>query len=126
MIYAQKGNRVIRIEEHQVKQFVDNGYNIIDQEGRVLRESVPTDPIMLKTAYVEKEKRISELLDENKSLRETVKSLTEKLNAKKSAPTTKTAKAKEEVKEEKAVEEDAVAEEKKPAPRKNTRRTANK
>lgn len=123
MIYAQKGNRIHRIEEHQIQQHVDNGYDIIDETGRVLRTSVPTDPIMLKTAFVEKEKQIAALLEENKSLKETVKSLTEKLNAKKSAPTPKAAK-KEEVE---AVEEESNEDaEKKPAPKRNTRRTTTK
>ena len=69
MIYAQKGNRIHKIEEHQIPSLVEQGYDIVDEKGRVLSESVPTDPVVLRTAFIENKKRIEELENEIKALK---------------------------------------------------------
>lgn len=118
MLYAKKANRIHRIEEHQIKQFVEQGYDIIDETGRVLEESVPTDPVLLKTSYSEQSARIKELQAENKALRDEIKSLTDKLAKKNtSAPKVDRAEVKEEV---------AKVEEEKPATARKRRTPAEK
>ena len=69
MIYAQKGNQVSRIEEYQVNTLLEQGFNIIDENGKVLHEAVPTDPKLLKKYYLEFKTRIAELEKEVETLK---------------------------------------------------------
>lgn len=98
MFYAQKGNQVSRIEEFQIAELLEQGFNIIDEKGSVLHEAVPTDLNILKRAFVDNRKRIAELEAEIESLK--------KSSAKKATP--KVEEKAEEVAEDKTEEEVVV------------------
>lgn len=51
MLFAQKGNRVQPISEVEVQRYLNLGYNITDEKGKILYEAVPDDIISLKTAF---------------------------------------------------------------------------
>ena len=108
MIYAQKGNQVSRIEEHQIATLLEQGFNIIDEKGSVLYEAVPTDLAKLKQAFIENRKRIAELEAELATL-------------KKSSSQKKTAPKEEEVVAEEKVEDDEVVEKPKRSAKKATK-----
>ena len=61
MVFAEKGNRVRRIDESEIQRYAEQGYEITDGKGTVLRETVPTDVPNLKLAYIEHTKEIAEL-----------------------------------------------------------------
>lgn len=73
MIYAQKGNQICRIEEHQIATLVEQGYNIVDESGAVLQQAVPTDIALLKKCYIEHVQKIKELEKEIESLKSSSK-----------------------------------------------------
>lgn len=102
MIFATKGNKVRRIDEASIQKYSDQGYTITDEKGKLLKECIPTDLPLLKTAYIEHTRKIKMLEDEVSSL----KAQLEKAKSKKSEDAPKrgrTAKA-EEPKVEEATE----------------------
>ena len=73
MIYARKGNHISRIEEPQIQNLVEQGYDIVDENGTVLHRAVPTDLATLKGAYIKHMKQIEELEKEVESLKKSAK-----------------------------------------------------
>lgn len=69
MIYAEKGNKVLRIGEGDVQRFLSQGYNIKDDNGKVIAETVPTDLQSLKLAYTQHKEKIAELEAEIEKLK---------------------------------------------------------
>lgn len=69
MVYATRGNKVLRIEEYNIRKYVEQGYNIIGDAGEVLQSAVPTDINVLKKAYAQHVKEISELKAEVEALK---------------------------------------------------------
>ena len=61
MFYAEKGNRVIEIDENSFQRYAEQGYKIVDERGAVVIDTVPTDLPTLALAY-------KKCLNENKSL----------------------------------------------------------
>ena len=69
MVYATRGNRVIQIEEYNIPKYVEQGYNIINNNGAVLQGAVPTDVQVLKKSYSQHIKEIEGLKAEIASLK---------------------------------------------------------
>ena len=69
MIFATKGNKVRRIDEASIQKFAEQGYKITNESGDVLKESIPMDLPLLKTAYIEHTRKIKMLEDEVSSLK---------------------------------------------------------
>lgn len=61
MIYAERGNRVKQISEQDIPKYIEQGYKITDEWGRVLKSTVPTDIQVLKLAYVQNQEEIATL-----------------------------------------------------------------
>ena len=78
MIYARKGNQITRIDEPQINALVEQGFDIVDDNGTVLHQAVPTDIVLLKKYYVEQRKRIEELEAEVATLKKAAKKVTVK------------------------------------------------
>lgn len=69
MIYAERGNKVVAIQEEAIPKYVEQGYLIYDENGTVLKETVPTDIPSLKRAYTEHKAKIESLEKENAELK---------------------------------------------------------
>lgn len=69
MVYATRGNKVLRIEEYNIHKYVEQGYNIIGDAGEVLQSAVPTDINVLKKAYNQHVEEISKLKAEVEALK---------------------------------------------------------
>ena len=69
MVYATRGNKVLRIEEYNIRKYVEQGYNIIGGAGEVLQSAVPTDINVLKKAYTQHVEEISKLKAEVEALK---------------------------------------------------------
>ena len=61
MIFAEKGNRVHRINEADIQTYVEQGYTITDGMGHVIKETVPTDVPTLRLEFTKKEAEIKQL-----------------------------------------------------------------
>lgn len=70
MIYAEKGNRVIQIGDYETQKYAEQGYKIIDEWGKVIIDSVPTDIPTLRTAYKQQQSEIKKLTDEIQRLKQ--------------------------------------------------------
>lgn len=60
-VKVRRNNEILRIEDYLVQSFVDNGYDVIDEQGNVLIKAIPTDPVQLKAEYLRLTKEVEEL-----------------------------------------------------------------
>lgn len=61
MVRIERGNVVLKVQEHEVQRYLKLGYNVTDNTGKVLQEALPNDLGTLQKYYVEHKKRIEEL-----------------------------------------------------------------
>lgn len=61
MVRIERGNVVLKVQEHEVQRYLKLGYNVTDNTGKVLQEAIPNDLGTLQKHYVENKKRIEEL-----------------------------------------------------------------
>ena len=77
MAVIQKANVVLRVKDSEVEYYLNLGYNLIDDKGRVIKESVPNDLHLLQKHFVESSKLIETLKLENEALKNEIKELRE-------------------------------------------------
>ena len=82
MVRVERGNVVLHIEDDLVDHYLLLGYNVIDEEGRIIKASLPTNLGTLQAAFVENKIKIQDLETEIKKLKAENASL--KAKAKKS------------------------------------------
>ncbi len=61
MVRIERGNVVLKVQEHEVQRYLKLGYNVTDNTGKVLQEAIPNDLGTLQKYYVEQKKKIEEL-----------------------------------------------------------------
>ena len=83
MVRIERGNVVLKVQEHEVQRYLKLGYNVTDDTGKVLQEALPNDLGTLQKCYIEHKKKIEELeaivaklTAENASLAKSAKSTT--------------------------------------------------
>ena len=76
MARVERGNVVLQVKDYEVQHYLNLGYNLTDEAGNILKQSIPTNIGELQTAYLEHTKKIAELED-------TIAKLTAQLSAKK-------------------------------------------
>lgn len=81
MPFIQRANVILEVPEDSIDYYLDRGYNMIDANGKVLQEAVPTDLGTLKSAYVSNKKLIEEKNKQIIDLQNEVKLLTSQLKA---------------------------------------------
>lgn len=82
MVRVERGNVQLDVKDDVVDHYLALGYNVIDEQGRIIRASIPTNLGALQVAYVSHEAKIADLEAEVEKLRAENKSL--KAKAKKS------------------------------------------
>jgi len=75
MVLVQKANRVISISELDVETYINQGYNVVDENGKVLKKSAPTNIDELKAELDAQKVLVIELENENKKLKDEIKKL---------------------------------------------------
>jgi methyl coenzyme M reductase subunit D len=104
MVRIERGNVVLKVQEHEVQRYLKLGYNVTDDTGKVLKEAIPNDFGVLQRHYVESKKRIEELeltviklTEEKEELQNAVTTLAEENSrlAQSAKPTKKNTKATE-------------------------------
>lgn len=92
MVRIERGNVVLKVQEHEVQRYLKLGYNVTDETGKVLTEAIPNDLGTLQKHYIESKKKIEELeatvaklTEENLQLAKSAKSTSTKAT-KKSEP----------------------------------------
>lgn len=61
MALVQKLNVVLTIDDELIDTYLNKGYNIIDESGRVIKEAMPDDPNQLKMMVAKYKKENEEL-----------------------------------------------------------------
>jgi hypothetical protein len=61
LVQVERGNVILRVPEYDVQRYIDQGYDLLDDSGKVIRASVPKDLGTLQLAYIQHEKKIAEL-----------------------------------------------------------------
>ena len=87
MVRIERGNVVLKVQEHEVQRYLTLGYNVTDNTGKVLKEAIPNDLGTLQRHYVENKKKIEEL--EATVAKLTAENLKLAKSAKSTAPQTK-------------------------------------
>lgn len=61
MVRVERGNVVLKVEEDEIQHYLNLGYNLTDDRGRILKRSVPTQIGELQSAFVANITKIAEL-----------------------------------------------------------------
>lgn len=80
MARVERGNVVLDIKDTEVQRYLDLGYNVVDEKGKVIKACVPTDLATLRKAYIEHTAKIAELEATIKSLQTKPAKATSKKN----------------------------------------------
>lgn len=68
-VKVQRANVILTISESQIDYYMSQGYNIIDESGNVIKESVPKELGTLQKAFVENRAEIERLKKEIEKLK---------------------------------------------------------
>lgn len=61
MAYIQRANVILQVEDYEVDYYLNLGYNEITKDGKIIRETIPTDLSILQKHYVDSKNKIAEL-----------------------------------------------------------------
>ena len=89
-LYAQKANIVTCIQESQIDDFIARGYRVIDETGRIIKDTAPDNLETLKAAYVSNTAEINSLKAEVARLKDELARAQKILEGKKATAVAKT------------------------------------
>lgn len=81
LITIRRDNVVLDVPADQKSYYMGLGYNVINESGAVIEETVPTDIATLQRYYKDASKKITELEAEIKALKSQKKEKSEKTEA---------------------------------------------
>jgi hypothetical protein len=61
MVRIERGNVVLKVQEHEVQRYLTLGYSVTDDTGKVLQSAIPNDLGTLQKCYLEHKAKICEL-----------------------------------------------------------------
>ena len=70
VVTVQRANVVLQISEALVDRYIDQGYDVIDANGNVIKASIPRDLGTLQKAYVDHLQEIDALKKEIEQLKQ--------------------------------------------------------
>ena len=82
MVQVRRANVILDIKEEQINEYLGKGYDVINSKGDVVQASVPNDANVLRKAYTDHLKEISDL-------KETINKLNAEIDELKKAQTAK-------------------------------------
>ncbi len=77
-VTVQRANVVLQVSPQQVDYYMTQGYNVINEQGEVIKASVPRDLGTLQKAFVENQTEIESLKTEIADLKKKLKKVTSK------------------------------------------------
>lgn len=69
MAEVQRGNVFLTVSEDEINKYMAKGFSVVDERGRVIRQSVPTELGPLQKAYSEHVETIKKLTAEVEKLK---------------------------------------------------------
>ena len=70
MVRVERGNVVLDVKDDVVDHYLTLGYNVVDEQGRIIKTALPTNLGTLQAAYVAHEAKIAELESEVEKLKD--------------------------------------------------------
>ena len=70
LVEVERGNVVLKIPEDTVQRYIDRGFSLLDENGNVIKTSIPNDVGTLQKAFVEQSEEIKKLKAELAKLKE--------------------------------------------------------
>lgn len=68
-VTVQRANVILDVPEEWVDRYIDEGYDVIDNKGNVIKKSIPRDLGTLQKAYIDHIHKIEELESEIEELK---------------------------------------------------------
>lgn len=75
MVKISKGNVVLDVKEDFLQSYLNQGYNVVDDNGNVIQRGNPNDVQSLKIALTDANKKIDAYANENAQLQKIIKNL---------------------------------------------------
>ena len=69
MVRVERGNVVLDIKDDVVDHYLALGYNVVDEQGRIIKTAIPTSLGALQAAYVANQAKIADLEAEIEKLK---------------------------------------------------------
>lgn len=125
MITVRRGNVVLKnINEADAQHYLNQGYDVVDENGFVIKQALPQEEGKLRAMYIEQTKKVETLENTIKALTEEISELKKQLNAKSTKAESKP--EPEKAPEEPSVVEDAVEEKAEKEPKKSSGKKSDK
>ena len=61
MTYVKRANVVLKVEDDDIQHYIELGYSVMDDNGNIIVQAIPTDLGELRKFYVEATAKIKEL-----------------------------------------------------------------
>lgn len=74
-ITVKRANTILEVSESQLDYYLNQGYDVIDEMGKVIQASVPTDVGTLQKAYLDHTNEIKMMKAEIDSLKAKIEAL---------------------------------------------------
>ncbi len=75
MARVERGNVVLTVPDSDIKRYMDMGYNVTDEKGKVIKACVPTDLGELRQAFAHQTEQIKQYEEKIKQLEEQINRL---------------------------------------------------
>lgn len=75
MVKISKGNVVLDVKEDFLQSYLNQGYNVVDDNGNVIQRGNPNDVQSLKIALTEANKKIDAYANESAQLQKIIEDL---------------------------------------------------
>lgn len=63
MARVERGNVVLNVKDDAVQHYLNLGYNLTDENGNIIKKSIPTNLGELQALYLEHTQKIAEMED---------------------------------------------------------------
>lgn len=61
MAIVRRANVILEVKDYEIQRYKDDGYDVIDETGKVIEATIPTDKHTLQKAYKEQLEEIAKL-----------------------------------------------------------------
>ena len=69
MAIVKKANVVLEIEDEEIEKYFEKGFSVLDDSGKVIKESIPTEVAELQKLVADQKAIITELEEQIKNLK---------------------------------------------------------
>lgn len=60
-VTVRRSNEVLQVEEYLVQSYVDNGYDVLDDMGNIVKKAIPSGTVQLKAEVIRLTAKVAEL-----------------------------------------------------------------